>query len=152
MKQNAVSAFENARLLKLSEQLNNSNRVSEKYGLSLSAAQITALIQAEKQSLRDCGRLEFGNGILPRLIYAFCDSPYITRDEYYDIISALEELFYQFKNDLNDALSDDELIDAMHRIYHGRAQGSLEYLENMATDRLIQALRSDIVEEEEEDD
>jgi hypothetical protein len=33
-----------------------------------------SLIVSEQQSLRDCGRLEFGEGILPRLIYTFCDS------------------------------------------------------------------------------
>jgi len=125
------------------DRLMQCNEISQQFGLTLTPARIRALVAAERRTLRDTGRLEFGEGILPRMIYAFCDSPFIARGDYADTLEALQELFYTFKNDLNDALSDDELLEAMHTIFHGRAQGSLEYLENMDTKELLAALRSD---------
>ncbi len=132
--------------------LRRSNEVSQRYGLSLSEPQMRSLIIAEEETLLACGRLEFGEGILPRLIHTFCDSPFIVRGDYYDTLETLQDLFYTFKNDLNDALSDDELLEAMHTLFHGKAQGALEYLENMDTADLLRALRSDGQEEEDEDD
>lgn len=133
------------------ERLLQSNEVSQRFGLALSAAQARALIAAEGRTLRDFGRLEFGEGILTRLIYAFCDSPYIARGDYADTLEALQALFYAFQNDLNDALTDDELLEAMHAVFHGRAQGSLEYLENMDTQELLAALRSGGEDEDDDD-
>jgi hypothetical protein len=124
------------------ERLLKSNGVSQRFGLTLSAAQARALIAAERQTLRDYGRLEFGEGILPRLIYGFCDSPYIARGDYTDTLEALQALFYAFQNDLEDTLTDDELLEAMHAVFHGRAQGSLEYLETVDMKELLAALRS----------
>ncbi len=141
-------ALGQAQLATRTESLQKCNDVSQRYGLSLSDHQLQNLIVAENETLQAYGRLEFGEGILPRLMYSFCDSPYSTRDSWMDTLLALQELFYTFKNEVNDTLSDDELIEAMHLIYHGKAQGSLQYLENMSMTTLLHALRSD----EEEDD
>ena len=54
-----------AHLDALAARLQKNNNVSERYGLSLSEAQIHSLILAEGESLRAAGRLEFGEGILP---------------------------------------------------------------------------------------
>lgn len=43
-------------------------------------------------------------------------------------VAGLLGLFYQFKADIQDALSDDELIDAMAAIFNGPAQGAIEAL------------------------
>ena len=133
------------------ERLLQINEIGRQYGLFLNEAQLSALVAAEAVTLRSQGRLEFGEGILPRLIYAFCDSPFITRTEYFDTLEALQEQFYAFKNELNDALSDDELLEAMHKVFHGRAQGSLNYMENVATVHLIRALNGEPDDPEEDD-
>ena len=146
-----LPALYETRLTARTELLRKSNEVSRRYGLALSEAQIQSLIAAEAESLRACGRLEFGEGILPRLIYTFCDSPFIVSPDYYDTLETLQDLFYTYKNEMNDALSDDELLEAMHKLFHGRAQGSLEYLENIATERLLRALRSDDAQEDGDD-
>jgi hypothetical protein len=148
---NVLPALQQAQLTRRISQLNKSNDVSRRYGLSLSDAQIRALITAEEETLRACGRLEFGDGILPRLIDTFCDSPYINRDGYTDVLATLQELFYTYKNELDGALTDDELLEAMYRLFHGRAQGSIEYLENIATETLHKVLRSDGEDEDEDD-
>ena len=151
MQKDMLPALRGARLAARMDLLQKGNEVSQRYGLSLSEPQMRLLITAEADTLRACGRLEFGEGILPRLIYTFCDSPFIVSAEYYDTLETLQDLFYTFKNDLSDALSDDELLEAMHALYNGKAQGALEYLENMDTADLIRALRSDGLEEDEED-
>ena len=133
MERGMLPALQETRLAAQADLLQKSNETSERYGLWLSRLQITSLIAAEAETLRACGRLEFGEGILPRLIYTFCDSPFINREDYADMLAALQALFYTYKNELSDALSDDELLEAMHKIFHGRAQGSLEYLENITT-------------------
>ncbi len=147
-----LSLLRDARLAAQTAQLSKSSETAEGFGLSLSEGQLRSLILSETQTLRDMGRLEFGEGILPRLIFAFCDSPYMTRENWLDSLTALQELFYTYKNELNDVLSDDELLEAMHTVFHGRAQGSFTYLENMATERLLNALRSDGEDGDDDDD
>jgi len=129
-----------AREVALTRELEQCNDLSERYGLRLSGAQIHTLLEARATALADTSRVEFGESVLPRLIYAFCDSPLISRDEYCTTLTELITLFYAFQNDFNDAFSDDELIDAMHKLFNGRAQGSLEYLENATVGDLFQAL------------
>ena len=133
------------------ERLLQINEIGRQYGLFLSEAQLRALVAAEAETLRAQGRLEFGEGILPRLMYMFCDSPFIARAEYFDTLEALQELFYAFKNELNDALSDDELLEAMYKVFHGRAQGSMDYMENVATVHLIRALNGEPDDPEEDE-
>lgn len=152
MDDNMLPITVQARLAVQMNLLQKSNEVSRRYGLTLSEPEMRSLIVSEQQSLRDCGRLEFGEGILPRLIYTFCDSPFIVRADYYDTLETLQDLFYTFKNDLDDALSDDELLEAMRKLFHGKAQGALEYLENMDTADLLRALRSDGPDEDDGDD
>lgn len=141
MDDHGLPALREAQLAARAERLLRSNEVSGRYGLLLSGAQARALTAAEGETLRALGRLEFGGGILPRLAYAFCDSPYMTRGSYADMLEALQELFYTFKNELDDTLTDDELVEAMHTIYHGKARGTLEYLETVTAGELEKALR-----------
>ena len=129
-----------------------SNALSERYGLSLSDTQVRSLLQAREEILTETGRIEFGEGILPKLVYAFCDSPYIARDDYADTLAALQDLFYTFKNESEDALTDDELIQAMQTIFNNKAQGSLEYLENLPVAALYRALSKGGMQEDENDD
>ena len=117
------------------------NTVTEAYGLSLSEEQALRLVQQEQESLKEAGRISFGSGILPKLAFAFCDSPFLQRDEYADTLDALQEDFYAFKNESEDLLSDDELVEAMASVFNGVAQGSLEMMEEMTFGDLCRAAR-----------
>ena len=110
--------------------LQQCNDISQRYGLMLSTAQMLALVQERQAALVETGRIEMGAGILPSLIYAFCDSPYLVQAEYAQTLMALQSLFYTFKNDTDGILSDDELLRAMKYLYDSKGHGSLEYLEN----------------------
>ena len=130
-------------------ELHRCNEVSQRYGLALTDTQILSLVQARFEALQTAGRMELGESLLPRLVYAFCDSPYINQSDYLATLMALQELFYTFKNECDDTLTDDELIEALKNAYNKKAHGSLEYLENMTVSDLYHALTG--VEDEEEE-
>ncbi len=119
-----------------------SNSLSQRYGLSLTDAEIQTLAECRASALRDTGRVEFGGGVLPVLIYAFCDSPYLTRENYLDTLIELQDSFYYFKNESAGWLSDDELIEAMRNVFNGVAQGSLDYLAGTSLEELCRDARA----------
>lgn len=112
----------------MDQELAKVNALAQRYGLELSMAQLESLGQTERQTLADTGRVCFGESILPVLVYAFCDSPYMAPSDAAETLQTLVELFYQLKTETQDALSDDELITAMAAIFNGPAHGSLLYL------------------------
>ena len=100
-----------------------------------------ALGEARVKALENTGRVEFGGGILKKLILAFCDSPYITQNSYAGILAQLQEIFYYFKNESLERLTDEELLGAMRRFFNGPAHGSLEMLAGSSLEELCRGLR-----------
>lgn len=109
--------------------------------LPLTQTQRAMLAQREREALSRCGRMDFSGGILPRLCEAFADSPCIQSDELAQTLAGLTELFYAFKNLTHDALSDEELLGAMVRLFDGPAQGSLTALSDVSERTLERAAR-----------
>ena len=128
-------------LVRMAGELEACNRTTERYGLSLSSEQIENLLRQRSLALKNTGRIEFGEGILKKLIFAFCDSPYITPKDYEDTLAELQEIFYYFKNEASEQLADDELIDGMESIFNGKAYGSLEYLAGTGLEELCRGKR-----------
>ena len=131
----------NMQKLQTAVELRECNELTIKFGLFLSVQQIQSLIERRFEALKDTGRIEFGQGILKKLIIEFCDSPYITQDNYEDTILELQDSFYYFKNESNDKISDEELISFMKRNFDGVCQGSLEYLGDMTLEDLCRKTR-----------
>jgi len=124
------------------QELRDCNGFTAQFGLSLREEQIHNLVARRFEALRDTGRVEFGSGVLPKLIYAFCDSPFISQETCEDTITELQDLFYFYKNESEDRLSDDELISFMKRVFDGPAQGSLDYLAGISLEELRQDARN----------
>ena len=80
---------------------------------------------------------------MPKLIQAFCDSPYIDQENYANTLAELQETFYYFKTEAMDRFSDDELIDYMVKVFNGRAQGSAEYLSGTSLEALARYARTE---------
>lgn len=116
--------------------LRKTNDLTARYGLSLSEGQLLALAEGRDAALADTGRIEFGVGILPRLAYAFCDSPYVDRHTWCDTLLALQELFYYFKSESDDAFADDELVEALRAAFDRPAEGSIELLQGLSPEEL----------------
>lgn len=117
------------------------NEFTLEYGLRLSETQIKAIVEKRFEALKNTGRVEFGRGIMKKLIAEFCDSPYITQQNYEETITELQDSFYYFKNESMDRLSDDELIAYMKRYFDGVCQGSLEYLSGTSLEELCRGIR-----------
>ena len=126
------------------QELQECNQITQKFGLVLSDVQIQRLINERFNALQTNGRVEFGEGILKKLVYAFCSSPYIDQIDYENTITELQEIFYYFKNESDDNISDDELISFMKHTFDGKAQGSLEYLAGTSLEELCRDSRYNI--------
>lgn len=135
------------------EEIRCCNELNQVYGLTLTEGDITELVELRGQALRTTGRVEFGGGILPKLIRAFCKSPYVDSYSYAATLGELQDAFYYFKNESEDRFSDDELIEFMERVFNGYARGSTEVLTTISLEELCRWARNDFdgkyVDEEE---
>lgn len=110
------------------EEILKCNSFTERFGLALSHQQAENLSETRRASLKANGRIEFGGGVIETIILEFCDSPYIDSNNYTDILNDLTEIFYYFKNETMDMVSDHELIRFMKTSFDGVCHGSLEAL------------------------
>lgn len=123
------------------DQILKCNEFTAKYGLTLTPKQAMNLVETRCRSLKDNGRIEFGPGIIDKIIKEFCDSPFINQDNYEETLEELIRIFYYYKNETLDKLSDDELIKYMKKAFDGPCQGSLELLSDSELDRLARNVR-----------
>lgn len=134
----------NTGLTNTQEQVNalvNTNSYTQKFGVRLTQEEAKELVVSRKENLIEQGRIEFGEGVLTKLIFAFCDSPYIYQDNYVESIERLQEIFYLYKNESLDEVTDDELIDFMKNQFEGKCQGSLDYLEDTSLEEYARWIR-----------
>jgi hypothetical protein len=128
------------------------NEYSKKFGVILSNQDALLLLNSKINSLKEKERIELGDSILPKLIFTFCDSPYIYQDNYVETLEALQDIFFLYKNESLDELTDDELLEFMKFHFDGDCQGSLEYLEDTCLEKFARRIRegsNGIMEEEE---
>ena len=104
------------------------NEYTNKYGLILSDNQISNLLEKRKETLKETGRIELRVGIIDKLIKEFCDSPYVNQENFAETLYELIEIFYEYKNETMDLITDDELLAFMKKSFDGICQGNLEYL------------------------
>jgi len=117
------------------------NDYTSVYGLRLSEPDIKLLVENRKESLTSNGRIEFGGGVIDKLIMEFANSPYIQQDNYVSKIQELQETFYYFKNETLDELGDDEIIRLMKQYFDTECQGSTEYLQSTVVEKISRKIR-----------
>lgn len=117
------------------------NQYIDKFGLVLSEQDAQLILEAKKSSLKEERRVEFGGGIAPKIIQEFCDSPYVYQNNFVEVIIRLQEIFYLYKNEMNDEITDDELLHLMREQYDQLCFGDLEYLETTCLANFAQAVR-----------
>ena len=118
--------------------LQRAETAAERFGLRLSPEAYERLGEERRRALRETRRLELGEGILPALMLAFCDSSYLSEANWEESLGELQSLFYQFKNETRDALPDAELIAAMARVFEAKG-GSLTALAMTEPEALLRA-------------
>ena len=118
------------------------NRDTEKYGLVLSEQDAMMILKERENSLREQRRIEFGEGIISKIIYEFCDSDFIDQNNYVDTVIHLQEIFYLYKNEMEDEITDDELLHFMKEQFEEICFGDLDYLEGTCLNIFAQAVRA----------
>ncbi len=121
--------------------LRGSNAASMHYGLTLSEDEIYALVEAKNDSLKKYRRVELGKGILDKLVFAFCDSQYLEAATYATVLMELQDIFYAFKNETMDELSDEELITFMVEQFNGVCYGDVSYLRDTCLERYSRSVK-----------
>lgn len=123
-------------------QVLDTNQYTRRFGLTLTQEDARLLVQERTESLKTQQRIEFGEGILPKIIYAFCDSAYITQRNYRDTLIRLQDIFFLYKNEMLDEITDDELLEFMKEQFEGVCCGDPDYLEGTCLDLFAQAIRA----------
>lgn len=132
-------------LLQEQNQLNKvikTNESTEQFGLSLTEQDAKLILDERKNSLAEQKRIEFGEGIAAKVIYEFCDSDYIHQSNYVDTIIRLQEIFYLYKNEMQDEITDDELLHLMKEQFENSCFGDLDYLESTCLANFAEAVRA----------
>ena len=126
----------------LTTQLLLTNQYTEKYGLVLTQEDTELILEGRKNALQEQRRVEFGESILPRIIFEFCDSAYVRQDNYTQTLLRLQEIFFLYKNEMEDEITDDELLHFMKEQFETICYGDLEYLEGTCLTGFAEAIRA----------
>ena len=104
------------------------NEESKKYGLILTAEEVKEIMEVRNRVLKSCGRVELGIEVTKKFIQKFSTSSFINQEEYMFALNELHEVFYYMKNETEDRIGDDELIDIIKNFFDNFCRGSLELL------------------------
>ena len=118
------------------------NESTEQFGLCLTEQDAKLILEERKNSLAEQKRIECGEGIATKIIYEFCDSDYIHQNNYVDTIIRLQEIFYLYKNEMQDEITDDELLHLMKEQFENLCFGDLDYLESTCLANFAEAIRA----------
>lgn len=115
---------------------------TERYGLTLSAKDVTAIAERRSAALAETGRVELSGSAVPEIVTAFCDSPYLLQEEFAETIGRLTEAFYEYKNEDCDRMTDDELIECL-RVCYDAYEGALDAALTLSIEDLRRKRRLD---------
>ncbi|HYE80823.1 MAG TPA: DUF6323 family protein [Clostridia bacterium] len=126
--------------LQVSEML-KTNEETEKYGLILTAEEAAELVEVRNQLLHSYGRVELDMEATRKLIRSFSASPFISQEEYAASIKELQEVFYYLKNETEDEIGDDNLIEIITGLLNDSCGGSIELLRGRELEAFIREYR-----------
>ena len=118
------------------------NRLTQQYGLALTEQEAKLIVGERARALQKERRVEFGESITPKIIYEFCDSDFIDQSNYAATLIRLQEIFYLYKNEMEDEISDEELLHFMKEQFEEICFGDLDYLEGTCLNIFAQAVRA----------
>lgn len=118
------------------------NEESQEYGLRLTPSEAEEIIKVRNDVLQSIGRVELSTDVIKKLIQSFCTSSYINQEEYASTLNDLLEIFYYMKNEMEDCIGDDELINIMKDFFENYCHGSLELLEGRELESFARNLRT----------
>ena len=117
------------------------NSATQKHGLILTEAIAKEITEARQHALKVNDRVDFSSDTVTRLVKAFSQSYYITQENFSEIIGEILDLFYFLKNEIKDALSDDEMISEMLIVFNDYCAGEIELMQNKGVEIIIRKHR-----------
>ena len=132
------------------QELLRGNTVTERFGLTLTPEQCGRLLARRAEALRETERIELGEGILPKLAVALCDSPCVGPENWEEALGGLTELFYHFKGACGERLGDDEMLAALARLYNGWAGGCADRIADLDGRAMLRFARTGRVGDDDE--
>ncbi len=130
------------------------SKVSEGHGLTLTADAAKEILTARNQVLQSLGRVELDIEVLKKLVQSFSTSTYIEQEEYAAVLMDLVEVFHYMKNETEDQIGDDALIETMKAYFENECGGAIELLKGRELEAFARNIRQqslemgDFVEEE----
>ncbi|MGM9567027.1 MAG: DUF6323 family protein [Clostridia bacterium] len=118
--------------------LEECNQITVRYGIELTEIQMKQLFEERAEALKHCGRMEFGENPVKKLILAFSSSPYLTGEHPEETIAELLSAFYEWKNITRERVGDDELIEIMVDFFNGEAEGSITKMLDLTEDEIME--------------
>lgn len=115
---------------------------TKQHAIVLTKEKVQYIIDSKNSALSDTGRVEFGESTAKRLTEKFCDSPYVSKYNFEKVIGELLEVFYYTKNETEDKISDDDLINYLYNAFNGVCAGSVTLVYDWAVNRLIESVRN----------
>ena len=119
------------------------NLVTERYGLILTKDDVQKIIKNKKEILNDMKRIEIRDVIIQKIILNFYDSSYIDKYNYADTVSEIIRVFYIYREEFENILTDDEIIKHMKDGFEGICAGSVLLLETNYLSKLKENITGD---------
>lgn len=119
-----------------------SNSYTQEFGITLTEDDARLMVIGKNESLKQYQRVELGESMLKKIIFTFCDSQYVDNNNFKDIMIELQDVFYLFKNESDDQLTDDELLIFMKEQFETICMGDVDYLSGTCLERFSRAIRS----------
>lgn len=98
-------------------ELLETNIESRAYGLALSESDVKDIITSRNDTLKGYGRIELDIKVTKQLIENIYTSQYTNVDNYLETINDMQEIFYYLKNETDDNICDDEIIEILDELY-----------------------------------
>lgn len=104
------------------------NEEIKKDGIVLTLEDAKQIINVRNKVLKGYGRVELSFEITKKLIKVFSSSTFINDKNYMYILNDIQETFYYLKNETEDRLGDNKLIELMKDLFENCCEGSVELL------------------------
>ena len=122
----------------IAKEIASLNKLTEDYGLTLSQEDCREIAETRAEILSETERIEVGTGAVRKIIEEFCDSGYVSPQNYKDTIEGLLECFYTIKSETDDRADDETVIAFLKDVFENDAGGDVSKIySSVAFDEFI---------------
>ena len=122
---------------KFMEQLIDLNAKAGNYGLVITENIAREIASLRGTALIENERFEIKSDAAARLTSAFLESRYINQEKLAETIGEIMNIFYHIKNETENAISDDDLISEMLKVFVETCFGSLEIMKSKGLEKIL---------------